>query len=84
MKKKITLMISTLSLVMLMCTPVKADSGWDYKSDVSLDRIDGRWYMRTDCLDLIGDDCNTKNSSSRIDVTPIWEAVLALISIKPF
>ena len=39
MKKRISLMFTGLSLMIMMGVPLKADAGWGYKSAVSLDKM---------------------------------------------
>lgn len=67
-----------------MGVPLKADAGWDYKSDVSLDKMDGKYYLRTDCGTFIGDDCTTPGSSSRVDVSIVIDVINAISVINPF
>ena len=42
-------------------SPLKAE-GWDYRSDESLDMMDGELYVRADCTGFVGDDCTTEGA----------------------
>lgn len=57
-------------------------AGWDYKSEVTIDRIDGRTYIRTDCEDKLGDDCNMPGSSSRVDISIMINMLKAFSRIR--
>jgi len=72
--KKVIKMSLALSLVILMIiTSFSSYAGWDYKSEISIDRMEGRIYIVTHCEDKLGDDCNTVGSASRIDITLLMD-----------
>jgi hypothetical protein len=72
--KKAVRRISDLGVVMFaLCLTSNAFAGWDYKSVVSLDKMDGRTYIVTHCEDKLGDDCNMPGSASRIDISDIFK-----------
>lgn len=45
--------------------------GWDYKSEESLDKMDGELYVRADCTGFAGDDCTTSGASWRMNIDVI-------------
>jgi len=63
--------------LVLFCSQVSFSetSGWDYKSEGSIDKMDGRWYYRSDCEDKVGDDCTTPGSATRTDITSLMNAL---------
>ncbi|WP_141719646.1 hypothetical protein [Roseivirga misakiensis] len=77
--KKIRAVVLCLCLA-FSCSQISFSetSGWDYKSDNSIDKIEGRWYFRTDCEDKPGDDCTTPGSASRIDITSLMKLLSPL------
>ncbi|MGW8121809.1 hypothetical protein ACV07N_04045 [Roseivirga echinicomitans] len=73
--------ISSLGALMLMlCLSFNSFAGWDYKSEVSLDRMEGRLYIVTHCEDKLGDDCNMPGSASRTDIS-IIEKLIGVIRV---
>ncbi len=79
MKKKRTFFLSLCLTIAILAIPFNARaSEWEYKSDESVDRINGEWYMRTDCEDKPGDDCTTPGASTRISIDALT-AILKLI-----
>lgn len=49
--------------------------GWDYKSEESLDVMDGELYVRSDCTQFTGDDCTTTGASWRLNIDAVqWVA----------
>lgn len=80
MKKKRTIFLSLCLVVATLAIPINANaSGWEYHSDESVDRMNGEWYMRTDCEDKPGDDCTTPGASTRMSIDALT-AILKLIS----
>lgn len=80
MKKKRIVFLSLCLVVATLAIPINANaSGWDYKSDESVDRMNGEWYMRTDCEDKPGDDCTTPGASTRLSIDALT-AILKLVS----
>jgi hypothetical protein len=77
--KKAVRRISYLGVVMFtLCFSFNTFAGWDYKSEVGFDRIDGRSYVVIHCEDKLGDDCNMVGSATRIDYS-IIEQILGAI-----
>jgi hypothetical protein len=68
--KKAVRRISYLGVVMFtLCFSFNTFAGWDYKSQVSLDRMGGILYIVTHCENKLGDDCNMPGSASRTDIS---------------
>lgn len=82
MKKKFVFTFSCLLVGIISFGSINSyaymATGWDYKSEVSLDRMDGRTYVVTHCESKIGDDCTTPGSASRIDFSA-YEKLFSLI-----
>ncbi|MFT6972521.1 MAG: hypothetical protein ACJAXX_003104 [Roseivirga sp.] len=56
-------------------TPSLNAEGWDYKSEESLDVMDGELYVRADCTEFPGDDCNMTGASWRMNIDAVqWVA----------
>lgn len=57
--------------------PFNSFAGWDYKSQESIDRMDGRTYIVSHCENKIGDDCTTPGSATRMDISAVTETLQA-------
>lgn len=80
MKKKRTIFLSLCLIIATTAFPLNTSaSGWDYKSEEGVDRMNGEWYLRTDCEDKPGDDCTTPGASTRISIDALT-AILKLVS----
>lgn len=84
MRNKISLLLIGGFLMVMALVPFQASAGFDYKSDVTIDKMDGRYYLRTDCGTFTGDDCTTPGSSSRVDISAVVDVINAISVIKPF
>jgi hypothetical protein len=77
--KKAVRRISYLGvLTFMLCFTFNSFAGWDYKSEVGFDRIDGRSYVVIHCVDKLGDDCNMVGSATRIDFSIIESIAKAI------
>lgn len=67
-------MFSALAVILFVATSsFSSYAGWDYKSETSIDRMEGRIYIVTHCEDKLGDDCNMVGSASRTDITVLMD-----------
>lgn len=83
MKKLKTILICAILFCSAIALPTNANAeGWDFKSDESIDKIGGIWYLRSDCEDKPGDDCTMPGSATRIDITSLMEIVLIIGKLK--
>lgn len=69
--KKILLMLGFLLATFAISQPVSAE-GWDYYADVYVDKMDGRTYLVSYCVERPGDDCNMVGSAHRTDISALF------------
>lgn len=83
MKKLKTTLICAVLIYSALAIPLSANAdGWDYKSEETIDLMEGRWYLRTDCEKKPGDDCNMPGSATRIDISELMELVLIIQKLR--
>ena len=76
MKKRNLIFICLAAGLLLISIPNKTQAfGWDYKSEESIDKMEGKTYLRTDCEDKPGDDCTMPGSSTRMDISDIVDLI---------
>lgn len=78
MKKAFKMSLALSIVVLMITTSFSSYAGWDYKSEISIDRMEGRVYIVTHCEDKLGDDCNMVGSASRIDITLLMDMLRRL------